>query len=245
MRFIVNNGLRRIQTLLDVRGLRLAAGAGIAALIWFALLARIVPQMSSTMTPPEPVTAPPLDMQIVTLATPSSETSSPVQASRAPRPSAAKPASRSVPKPEGKPVTNAAVVHETRPADLVENSHSTDTAVIKAPTPANDDSRANEPSSTHQRAEGTGPTLAARALSQPLPTVPDDLRETAYRAEALARFSVHADGTVDVELLKPTPYPRLNQILLEALAHWRFFPAMENGHPVESRQDVRVHFNVS
>ncbi|OXC78046.1 TonB protein [Caballeronia sordidicola] len=49
---------------------------------------------------------------------------------------------------------------------------------------------------------------------------------------------------MDVELLKPTSYPRLNQLLLEALRKWRFFPAMEGGHPVESRQDIRVHFNV-
>jgi protein TonB len=56
---------------------------------------------------------------------------------------------------------------------------------------------------------------------------------------------IHADGSVDVELVKPTPIPRLNQILLEALRKWRFFPAMQTGHPVESRQDIRVHFNVN
>ena len=38
---------------------------------------------------------------------------------------------------------------------------------------------------------------------------------------------------------------RLNQILLESLRKWRFFPAMQAGHPVESRQDIRVHFNVN
>lgn len=86
---------------------------------------------------------------------------------------------------------------------------------------------------------------SARIIAQPLPELPDDLREAAYRADALARFSVHVDGSVDVELLKATPYPRLNQMLLEALRKWRFFPAIEGGHPVESQQDVRVHFNVS
>jgi periplasmic protein TonB len=85
----------------------------------------------------------------------------------------------------------------------------------------------------------------ARLLSQPLPLLPDDLREDAYRAEALARFAIHADGTAEVQLVKPTSNPRLNQILLEALRKWRFFPAMENGHPVDSQRDVRVHFNVS
>lgn len=86
--------------------------------------------------------------------------------------------------------------------------------------------------------------MQARLLSQPLPVLPDDLREVAYRAVAVARFTIHVDGTFDVELVKPTQNPRLNQILLATLRDWRFFPAMDNGHPVESHQDVRVHFNV-
>lgn len=85
----------------------------------------------------------------------------------------------------------------------------------------------------------------ARLLSQPMPVLPDDLREQGYQLTAVAHFKVHADGTFEVELSKPTQNPRLNQILLETLHRWRFFPAMENGHPVESDQDVRVHFSVS
>lgn len=85
----------------------------------------------------------------------------------------------------------------------------------------------------------------ARLLAQPLPELPDDLREEGYQATAVARFAVHADGSFDVELVKPTQIPRLNQILLATLRQWRFFPAMEDGHPVESHQDVRVHFNVN
>ena len=86
---------------------------------------------------------------------------------------------------------------------------------------------------------------AARVISQPMPSLPDDLREDAYQAIAVARFDIHADGTIEVELSKPTQNPRLNALLLEALRKWRFFPAMQGGHPVESHQDVRVHFNVS
>ncbi|WP_244980413.1 energy transducer TonB [Burkholderia paludis] len=90
---------------------------------------------------------------------------------------------------------------------------------------------------------GSG-SAQARLLSQPLPVLPDDLREEGYQAVAVARFLVHADGTFDIDLVKPTPIPRLNQILLETLRRWRFFPATDDGRPVESRQDVRVHFNV-
>ncbi|KWE50475.1 hypothetical protein WL76_18750 [Burkholderia ubonensis] len=94
-------------------------------------------------------------------------------------------------------------------------------------------------------AAGASGNAQARLLSQPLPVLPDDLREDGYQAVAVARFLVHADGTFDIDLVKPTPNPRLNQILLETLRRWRFFPAMDNGRPVESRQDVRVHFNVN
>jgi len=38
---------------------------------------------------------------------------------------------------------------------------------------------------------------------------------------------------------------RLNQVLLAALRQWRVFPAIQNGRPVESHQDVRVHLNVN
>jgi protein TonB len=78
-----------------------------------------------------------------------------------------------------------------------------------------------------------------------MPALPDDLREDAYQAVAVARFNIHADGTIEVELSRPTQNPRLNALLLEALRKWRFFPAMQGGHAVESHQDVRVHFNVS
>jgi periplasmic protein TonB len=88
-------------------------------------------------------------------------------------------------------------------------------------------------------------TTQARLLSQPIPVLPDDLREQGYQLTAVAHFRIHADGSIDVELIKPTQNPRLNQILLETLHRWRFFPAMQNGHPVESEQDVRVHFSVS
>jgi protein TonB len=99
------------------------------------------------------------------------------------------------------------------------------------------------PAATDVAANAAGHT-GARAIVQPLPEIPDDLRELAYHAIALARFTIHPDGSADVELVQPTQNPRLNQLLLASLHNWRFFPATENGKPVESHQDVRVHLVV-
>ncbi|TDN61436.1 TonB family protein [Paraburkholderia sp. BL10I2N1] len=114
---------------------------------------------------------------------------------------------------------------------------SSDGHTASSPETSNDDAAPT-------RSTAQSGVMQARVLSQPLPVLPDDLREVAYQAVAVARFVVHVDGTFDVELVKPTQNPRLNQILLETLRTWRFFPAMDNGHPVESHRDVRVHFNV-
>ena len=75
--------------------------------------------------------------------------------------------------------------------------------------------------------------------------MPDDLRTQAWQTVALARLTIHSDGSVDVELLKATPWPRVNQIVLGTLRRWRFSPALLDGRPVDSTQEVRVHFNVS
>jgi periplasmic protein TonB len=80
----------------------------------------------------------------------------------------------------------------------------------------------------------------ARAMYAPKPTVPDDLRENAFSAIAVARFRVSADGDVKVDLVKPTPNPRLNQILIETLKQWRFFPAMKGGVAINSEFEVRI-----
>lgn len=77
-----------------------------------------------------------------------------------------------------------------------------------------------------------------------MPQIPDDLRYEAISASALARFHVAADGTATVELVKPTPNPRLNRLLLDTLKNWRFFPAMKDGKPVASTQEIVIKVDV-
>jgi len=86
--------------------------------------------------------------------------------------------------------------------------------------------------------------MGARALYQPLPEIPEDLRRRAIDLVAVARFHVSANGSAEVELIEPTPDPNLNRALMETLRKWRFFPAMEAGKPVASVVDIRIPISV-
>jgi periplasmic protein TonB len=89
-----------------------------------------------------------------------------------------------------------------------------------------------------------GGNTGARAIFQPKPEIPDELREEAIKTIAVARFHVAPDGSATVELIKPTPDPRINQLLLNTLKRWRFFPALADGKPVASTQDLRIHLEI-
>lgn len=85
---------------------------------------------------------------------------------------------------------------------------------------------------------------AARAVYSPLPVIPDELRDRASTAEALARFTIAADATVSVELAIPTPDPLLNRAILDTLRTWRFAPATKDGKPVASSQVLHIRVEV-
>jgi periplasmic protein TonB len=105
--------------------------------------------------------------------------------------------------------------------------------------------RATVPSESEESGEGGGSggaseNIGARALYDPVPQIPDDLRENVFSAVAIAHFVVDQQGHVQVTLVKPTTNPRLNQIILDSLRTWKFFPAISNGVPVASEFDVRI-----
>ena len=89
-----------------------------------------------------------------------------------------------------------------------------------------------------------GAVQGARAIYQPTPVIPEDLRAEALTASAVARFHVGADGTATVELVTPTRNPTLNRVLIETLSRWRFFPALRDGRPVASTQDLPISVEV-
>jgi protein TonB len=219
-----------LKTLLDDPRFRSSVVIPIALAAWMILLAQFVNRLSlpSAQTPlPE---QPTMEMRLVEIAPLPAAKPAPARNETAATPVHAR--------------HNPAPVHTIQP-------HLTPTpaiehAIVKAENPsapAPDTGPMPVPSESEKTAPPSNST--ARVINQPMPALPDDLREDAYQAVAIARFDVHADGTVDVELSKPTPNPRLNAILLDALRKWRFFPAMQDGRAVESHQDVRVHFNVS
>ncbi|HWJ40288.1 MAG TPA: TonB family protein [Candidatus Limnocylindrales bacterium] len=87
-------------------------------------------------------------------------------------------------------------------------------------------------------------TVGARAIYAPTPVIPDDLREDVMQTEAVARFNVSFDGVSEVTLEKPTSSPRLNQVLLDTLKQWKFFPAVKNGVAIASTFEVRIPISV-
>jgi periplasmic protein TonB len=227
--------------LLDAPRLRFSVALLIAFVLWAVLLTRFV----NPLLRPLPSAAAPvqttMEMRLVELAAPPADARA-VAPSTAPAPVTPQVHARRDPTPArvAKPheiqhPTQEHLIAKTDQPAPAASSSATSTAAVTA------SSSSASPSNAAAAPEGS----AARAISQPMPSLPDDLREDAYQMIAIARFDIHADGTTEVELSKPTPNPRLNALLIETLRKWRFFPAMQGGHPVESHQDVRVHFNVS
>jgi protein TonB len=238
--------MERRAGLMDAPRIRFSVALLIAFVLWVVLLTRFV----NPLLRPLPSTAPPvqttMEMRLVELAVPPTNTPAAVP-SLPPMPVTPQVhARRRNPTPVRvvksheiqHPTTDRSMTKTDQPATPAQpETNPSAPSTASAPTPSSSASPSNMPSSS----AGS----AARVISQPMPSLPDDLREDAYQAVAVARFDIHADGTIEVELSKPTQNPRLNALLLETLHKWRFFPAMQGGHPVESHQDVRVHFNVS
>jgi protein TonB len=170
----------------------------------------------------------------------------------------AAPAAPAVPKPKPHPVIKPKIApvhhHQVKPL-----------AAVPPPSPFGTAKSTTEPapptSGTAKPSNGTGngvpggsgsgsgsglgsDSSGARALYAPTPTIPDDLRDETFNVVALAHFKVSYSGDVQVSLTQPTTSPRLNEILLDTLKQWRFFPAMKKGVAVDSEFDVRIPITV-
>jgi protein TonB len=210
--------------------------------LWFVILegfARVLEQ--SAPPPPESTTVQAQIVELPPQSNPAGAIAHPAAAAP-PRPiEKPKPVVRHHPMPR-----HREVVHPPSPsgaAKATEQPH--EAAPASSAAPAGGTSTSHGPASP----AGSGFNLGggasgARAVYAPTPTIPDDLRDQQIDTVAIAHFVVKADGTDDVTLSQPTSIPELNQVLLDTLKQWRFFPAVRNGVAIDSEFDVRIPITV-
>lgn len=217
-----------------------------SVLLWAGLLVAFA--MLLKQAPPTPPQLPPADVRFVELP----PAGAPAAPAHHPAPAHAKPRA-APPKPHHHyvRVRRPAPPREIAPARPISKPAPATPAAASHPAPAanNEYSKRARPSSNE--APGSGPGMGigsnsggARAIYAPKPVIPDDLRDQMIRTVAVAHFMVASDGNVQVSLVKPTDIPELNQILLNTLREWRFFPAMRNGVAINSQFDLRIPINV-
>ncbi len=86
---------------------------------------------------------------------------------------------------------------------------------------------------------------AAMPLSQPQPTIPDELRDADLNTAFEGLFTVRADGTASVKMLSSTGNSALDSLALDAAQRWTFRPATRDGQAVESYLRLKIEFEVN
>lgn len=152
------------------------------------------------------------------------------------------PVSKAAEKKTAAPVKTVQPRVEKTPTPVSEARPTPDAATSVPAAPAREQTK--EPPAAESTGTGVTGSSGARAILKPMPQIPDELRQDALSATAIARFHVAIDGTATVELIKPTPNPKLNRLLLDTLKNWRFFPSMKDGKPVASTQELSIKVEV-
>jgi protein TonB len=162
-------------------------------------------------------------------------------------------AAPAIPHPKTAPIVKphpAAHLKKTAPMPpVIRSPYGTEKSTAAPGVEEKPGASAIESGATGETSEGSGggigtDTVGARAIYAPTPVIPDDLREDVMQTEAVARFKVSFDGISEVTLEKPTSSPRLNQVLLDTLKQWKFFPAVKNGIAIASSFEVRIPISV-
>ena len=239
------------MTMLAFMGLaRLVEHPPAAAQLPPSIEVQVVEAPAATAAPqsvPAPVVpAPPQKMTRARTSEPVRPRSEPrlVPTPSAPEPQAVATPSVDPPAPPSQPVVPSAVVESpTAPTNAQPSSGAAESGKSSSTrtSPSDGTMIAAVPpqGSTGGAGLGSG-RVGARAIFQPLPQIPDDLRREALDVVAVARFRVEPNGAATVELVQPTPNLELNRALLETLKRWRFFPALQDGRAVASTLDIRI-----
>jgi len=88
-------------------------------------------------------------------------------------------------------------------------------------------------------ASGTPPVV----LLHVSPTIPASLQGVDFLVRIKLRLTVDEEGIpTDIQIVEPSEYEALNAAAAEAIAQWRFRPAMKNGRPVSANVNIPVRF---
>jgi protein TonB len=225
-----------------------------ALILWIGLLTIFGLLLERTAPPPPELR--PTEIRLVELPPPAG-----LQGGAAPAaPAAPKKPAEVLPHPHPaivRPVPRRPIHHVVRPRPVPEiapSENGTAKSKSESAPPASAPaatSGTGSPAAGVTGATGTGSGAGAgsdsggaRAVFAPTPEIPDDMRDQVISTVAVAHFKVDADGQAEVTLTTPTDNPRLNEILLETLKQWRFFPAMRGGVAISSQFDVRIPVSV-
>ena len=88
------------------------------------------------------------------------------------------------------------------------------------------------------------PSTNAVIIRKVTPDIPDSLRTQSFQKSGEAKFTIHKDGSFDVELTKGFGNDQIDKIAKSALSAWKWKPATAKGEPVESTQIVQINLDV-
>jgi len=240
------NGTARIfSPYLDEPWKRLAWVAPLSVLVWAMALFGFSLLLKQTAAPPPELK--PLEARIIELPPPVGGLQGGAAAAHSVAP--AKPTPQVQPKRKPVPIVHPRkprVIPEVPPSPFGTKKSAENPPAATPPKAASGGNKgAGVPGGKGSAGSGIGSdSVGARAVYAPVPKIPDDLRQDALEALAVAHFIVSYEGKVEVSLVTPTSNPRLNQILLDTLKQWRFFPAMKNGIAIDAQFDLRIPITV-
>jgi TonB family protein len=81
-------------------------------------------------------------------------------------------------------------------------------------------------------------------LSTTTPEIPDDLKSQELKTSVRVRVVIEANGEFTTSLRSSSGNPEVDRLVLDALGHWKWRPAMRDGVAIESTKYFRFDFNV-
>lgn len=84
----------------------------------------------------------------------------------------------------------------------------------------------------------------ARVLESPVPEIPSEYKDEAFKSSVVARFNIAADSKTTVKLLNTSGNEEIDKLVLNTLKKWKFQAATVDDVPVESNRKLRIELEV-